>query len=101
MDAKLSIIENAEKNKFVVSERVIEELLLKKTPEVRITQISFEENEKGEKNISVRGSASSRERLLVFKRALEEDDLFKNVDLPISNLVKGSNLQFYLTLSPS
>lgn len=101
LDGRLSMLEKSAQNRFIVTERVINEILLKKVPDIKITQISFEKNDAGEKTISIRGSAGSRDRLLLFRRALEDDPLFKKVDLPISNFVKGSNIQFYLSLIPS
>ncbi len=101
LDKKLSLLEKAEQDKFLVSERVIDEILSKKISGIKITQIYFEENETDGRKISIRGTASSRERLSLFRSALEDDSLFKEVDLPISNFVKGYNIQFYLTLIPS
>lgn len=100
-DKKLFLLEKAEKNQFLVSERVIKEIILKKIPSIKITEISFDKNNVNDLRVNIRGTALSREKLLIFRRALEEDILFKNVDLPISNFVKGFNIQFYLSLVPS
>ncbi len=105
LDKKLDIIEKANKSKFVVSERVINAVLAKKMPEIKITDIAYEKNSKNDPTlgprISIQGSAPSREMLLLFRKALEDDATFKSVDLPISNFVKGSNIQFYLSLIPA
>ncbi|OGI95451.1 hypothetical protein A2917_02740 [Candidatus Nomurabacteria bacterium RIFCSPLOWO2_01_FULL_42_17] len=105
---KLTLIEKNESNKFFISERVINAIILKKSPSIKITSIAYEndplktlEGNKTGKKISIQGSAPSREALLLFRRALEDDSNFQSVDLPISNFVKGSNIQFYLTLIPS
>jgi len=98
---QLSLVENAEKNKFLVSERIVNAILLKKTPGIKITQIVYQKNEAQGKKVSLTGIASSRESLLLFEQALEADSAFQNVDLPISSFVKESNLQFNLTLTPS
>ena len=97
---KLDLVENAEKNRFPVSEKVINAVLLKKRPDIKITQIFYENNPTQGKKISLLGTAPSREVLLLFRQALEDDPTFKNIDLPISNFVKGSNIQFYLSLIP-
>ncbi|OGI73385.1 hypothetical protein A2737_00435 [Candidatus Nomurabacteria bacterium RIFCSPHIGHO2_01_FULL_41_71] len=99
LDTKLSLIEKAEKDKFLVSERIINKLLVKKISGIKITKIFFEENSALLKNVNVRGSAESREKLLLFRRALEEDATFQKIDLPISNFVKGSDIQFYLSFN--
>ena len=101
INTKLNLIESAEKNKFSVSEKVINSLFLKKISSIKINQISYKNVNPEGKKISISGTASSREALLSFRQALEDDPSFKSVDLPISNFVKGTNIQFYLTLIPA
>ncbi len=105
LDSKLGIIERAERSNFVVSGRVINAVIAKKMQEIKITDIAYEKNSKNDPTlgptISIQGTAPSREMLLLFRQALEDDTTFKSVDLPISNFVKGSNIQFYLSLIPS
>jgi len=98
---KLYLIEAAQKNRFLVSEKVIHAVFLRKIPGVKITQIAYENNTQSGRKVSIRGTAPSREILRSFRQALEEDASFKAVDLPISNFVKGSNIQFSLTLIPA
>jgi len=98
---KLNLIENAQKNHDIFSEKVINEIILKKMPNIKITEISYKNDPKTGKKIDISGRASSREVLLSFRRALEDDTAFLKVDLPISNFVKGSNIKFYLSLIPS
>ena len=101
LNDKLSVIENAEKNKYPISQKIINEIIFQKMPDIKISQIFYENNPTSGKKINIRGLAPSRERLLLFRRALEDDITFKKVDLPISNFVKGSNIEFYLTIIPS
>jgi hypothetical protein len=101
-NTQLSLVENAQKDKFIITEKVVNEIILKKMPDIKITGISYEKNsENGSKIVNVRGIARSRERLLLFRNILEGDTLFKKVDLPISNFVKGSNISFSISLIPS
>jgi hypothetical protein len=103
VDKKLSIIEKAESEKFVVTLSVINAIILKKLPEIKITDISYQKDPKNPSSkgqISIQGTAPSRETLLLFRRALEDDVNFKSVNLPISNFVKGSNILFSLSLVP-
>lgn len=98
---KLDLLENAQKDKFSVSNKVINAILLKKRSDIKITQILYEnESTKGGK-INITGTAPSREVLLLFRRALEDSSNFKSIDLPISNFIKGSNIKFYLSLIPT
>lgn len=101
INSKLDIVASAKENKFIVSERVINELVLNKMADIKITGISYEASAQGERKVRINGSAPSRERLVLFRRALEDSLAFKQIDLPISNFVKGSNIEFSLTLVPS
>ena len=101
LDNKLGLIDNAEKNKYLISQKIINEIVLQKMPDIKINQISYDNSTAAGKKISIHGIASNRERLLLFRRALEDDIAFKKVDLPISNFVKGSNIEFSLNLIPS
>ncbi len=101
LDYKLSLLEKSSRGKFILSEKVINEILLKKISNIKITQIYFENNATEGRKINISGTATSRERLSMFSHALENDPLFKKVDLPISNFIKGSNIRFSLSLIPS
>ena len=102
LDKKLSLFENTEKSKFVFSERVINEILSRKLSDIKISEISYVNNkDTGIMTVSISGTAPNRETLLSFRRALEDSAIFKNVDLPISNFVKGSNIKFSLNLTPA
>ncbi len=103
LNSKIALIENTgmNKNKFIVTERVINGINFKKMPDIKITRILYENNPLSGKKISINGTAPSRERLLLFRRALEDDTFFKKVDLPISNFIKGSNIKFSLSLIPA
>lgn len=101
MNNKLSLIEKTKKDKFLVSERVINEIISKKMSDIKINQFTYKNDILHNKIISITGTAKSRERLLLFRNTLENDPLFSKIDLPISNFVKGSNIHFSLTLIPS
>jgi len=100
IDNKLVVVEKFEKNKFLLSTGVINAILLKKRSDIKITQILYENNEKSGRKISLTGIAPSREILLLFRQTLEDGSSFKNVILPISNFVKGSDINFSLSLIP-
>ncbi len=101
LDLQLLTIEKVQGKTFLVSRKVINEILAEKMPDIKITQITYELDPKGSKKVNINGLAPSRERLLLFRVALEDNAAFKKVDLPISNFVKGSNIKFSLSLIPS
>jgi cell division protein FtsB len=98
---KLNLIGKAQNNEYDVSQKIISEIISQKIPGIKITEIFYTEDPTSGKKVNVDGLASSREQLLLFRDALGADPLFKTVDLPISNFVKGSNIPFYLNLIPS
>ncbi len=101
LDLQLLIIEKVKGKTFLVSKKVINEIIAEKMSDIKITQITYELDPKGGKKVNINGLAPSRERLLLFRVALEDNAAFQKVDLPISNFVKGSNIKFSLTLIPS
>lgn len=102
INKKIVLVENFEKNKFLPSVKIINAILLRKSSDIKIIQILYENNGVVGvgKKISITGIAPSRETLLSFRETLEGSPTFKNVNLPISNFVKGSNINFNLSLTP-
>lgn len=98
LDMRLALLENARKKEFIFSKKVIDEIISKKVPGIKINKFFYENDSLEGKKISITGIAQNREKLLLFRQALEEDILFKNVDLPISNFVKGSDINFSINL---
>jgi len=98
LDAKLSLLDKAKRNKYVFSQKVVSEIISKKITGIKINRITYDNDSLEGRVISVSGLAQNRETLLLFRKALEEDNSFKNVDLPISNFVKGTDIEFSLNL---
>ncbi len=101
LNLKLKLVENIQDNQFVVSKRIIDAVISNKMPDIKITDIAYVNDPSNGKKVNIEGTAPSREILLSFRLALEKDQSFKQVDLPISNFVKGSDIQFSLSLIPS
>ncbi|MFA6524564.1 MAG: hypothetical protein WC264_03335 [Candidatus Paceibacterota bacterium] len=101
LNNKLGLIESAKQKKFLVSQKVIGEIIFKKMSDIKINKFSYESNPIKSKKINIRGIAPNRERLLLFRQTLEDNPAFSEVDLPISNFIKGTNIEFYLSLMPS
>ncbi|NIR48449.1 PilN domain-containing protein, partial [candidate division KSB1 bacterium] len=49
--------------------------------------------------VSINGTARDRAALSAFARELENEPRFANIDLPISNFVKETDIDFSLTLT--
>jgi uncharacterized protein (UPF0210 family) len=97
LNKKIALVERAEKNKFSVSSVIVDQILNSITEDIKITSIAYDESP--DKALSVRGQAANREKLLVFRKALESNPFFQKVDLPISNFVKDSDIKFYLNIT--
>lgn len=96
---QLSILESNNTEGPVISEKVIKEIISKKTSSIKIKKISYESNPIKGRVVSISGTAPSREELLIFRKALESNPSFKNINLPISNFIKGEDIEFNLTLT--
>lgn len=101
LENKISLIKQAQNTKFLVSEKVINNILSKKINGILINEINYTKDVNKGNLINIRGQASSRERLLTFKNSLVTDPNFKNVDLPISNFIKSTDIEFSLVLIAS
>lgn len=99
LNNKLSLIKQAMDKKYVFSEKIILETIAQKTPGVKIRRIFYQNDPYLGRTITVSGVASSREELLQFRKAFENSSTFKNVNLPISDFVKGSDINFNLNLT--
>ena len=51
------------------------------------------------REISISGTAASRQALADFRNRLREEDGVESVDLPISNLAKDRDIPFELTVT--
>ena len=101
LNSKLDLIEKTKDNQNIISDKVIKEVISRKIHGIKITHIFYQNDPANGKSISVSGVAGSREQLLLFRQSFEDNKLFKEVDLPISNFVKGTDIQFYLNLTLS
>lgn len=94
---KLSFI-ISKKSNISVSEDVIEKILALRTAGISFNHLSY--NFIDEKNISINiiGVATNRTSLRSLKDALTADPLFASVDLPISNFIKPTDIDFNISL---
>jgi hypothetical protein len=83
---------------YILSEDLIEKIIGLRTPGVSLNSISYVSS-KNSHVVSLSGVASDRVALRVFKESLETNESFATVDLPISNFVKPTNIDFSLTIN--
>ncbi|OGF51525.1 hypothetical protein A3I27_01315 [Candidatus Giovannonibacteria bacterium RIFCSPLOWO2_02_FULL_43_11b] len=97
INAELSIIESSAKS---VSNLEIFKKILSLTPDgIKINSLSFAgQGVPGQGKMSLQGRAGTRESLLGFQKNLNDSDLFKKVDFPISNILKKNDIDFVINL---
>jgi hypothetical protein len=66
---------------------------------VRIQEINYALNTASTSTIILRGTADTRDTLLSFSKKIQADQLFSNVDLPVSNFAKDTNIDFSMTIT--
>ena len=88
----------AKKPKYSVSESVIDALLSVRSPGISFTQIGYSNRTDGAAPIQVIGKARDRSALHAFNDSILKNSNFSSVDLPISNFVKPSNIDYGLSI---
>ncbi len=101
LNKKFTIVATTVPERFLVSQAVIREIALRRMPDIKIRRIVYEKDASGGSLIRVSGLAPSRERLLLFRQKLEATAIWEVVDLPISNFIKGADIEFNLSLTSS
>lgn len=95
-NTKLGLYENEFNYPQIVP--IIKDILSYKTTSISFTDFMYEFTGASTATISVRGRALTRESLVSFVRSIEDSNIFKEVDLPVSNLAKDRNIDFTVNL---
>ncbi|MBI2108951.1 MAG: hypothetical protein HYT93_02085 [Parcubacteria group bacterium] len=96
---KISLLQE-EKSGYIFIYEAIEKTMARKNFNVTLTAF-FYENIPGSSQgvrMTVSGVAKDRQTLLAFVNALEKEPVFTNVELPVSNFVKSSDIPFSVSL---
>lgn len=64
-------------------------------PGAKLTSLTIDEKNA----VALYGFAAQREQILAFKEALENSKLFKDIESPLSNLVKQTDINFYFNFN--
>lgn len=97
INSTLHLLDNG-KVKVPVSSGVLQPILSLRPKGITFEQIFYTERTTGEQVIEIHGRATLRSVLQSFKDGLEADTRIKSVNLPISNFVKPSNIEFSVTI---
>ena len=91
-DAILDLL-NAKGQRFSVSSNIIAKTASFRTENIKITGIFYDKKDI-EESLSLKGTATNRQSLSSFIEMLKKDVAFRDVSLPISDLVKDRNIDF-------
>ncbi len=87
----------------VIFSSIIENIANHRIPGVTLSSIDISHAATAENpsqtRITIHGKATTRDIFVAFQRSLAVDPAFSNVTLPISNLAKGVNIEFVLTMT--
>lgn len=82
-------------------ESVIMKIIENKNPGISINSISINYSKKGQYQAIITGTSKNREFLRTFADKLKMEKDFNNIDLPISNFAKISDIDFNINLKIS
>lgn len=84
---------NEKGKKFTLSSDLLQKTAHYKTEDIKIRGIFYNKTDI-ESTLSLKGMATNRQSLTNFVEILKKDAVFKDVSLPISDLVKDKNIDF-------
>ncbi len=100
INSKLSILDK-EGAPYLVSDKIIDDILASQTPGITFSQILFNKQITkilGSSSLEIHGVATNRDTLRSFKTNLDNNPNFSEVDLPISNFLEKTNLPFTISI---
>ncbi|HEY4508810.1 MAG TPA: PilN domain-containing protein [Candidatus Paceibacterota bacterium] len=80
---------------------LVNSIIANKSGEIRIKELSFDYTSENTANVVVKGVSSNRDSLVAFVKKIQDSNIFKNVNLPISNLAKDKNIDFSINMTVS
>ncbi len=95
---KLVLLSRSQSSEYPVYEKVIDNLLASKTQGIIFSQILYGQTSLTTRVLEVHGKAQSRDALSALKSSLEANPNFTEVNLPISNFIKKSDINFTITI---
>ncbi len=99
INKKLGLFSGAEKP--LVSDGLVAIVLADKPEGVLVNTLDITHKEKNNYDVSMHGIAPDRDTLLNYTKALEAKEGITNVEIPITNYLPESHLEFTITLTAS
>ena len=96
---KLSIIFSNEAGSQVTSGDIIAKIISLKNKNIKISSMTITEKDDGGREISLAGTANTRDDLTTFAGNIKTDGFFKSLTFPLSDFIKSVNSEFTATLT--
>lgn len=97
INSKLNILDK-NKSSYQVSDEVIDDILLNKVEGISFNQILFDRQKLDHTMLEIRGIATSRDTLRNFKMILDDNPKYLEVNLPVSNFLEKTDLNFLISI---
>jgi len=94
---KLEILQGDDRSKRIYDE--VFGVIIGSKGAVRITGLTYEKDKTDIKRVRLAGISPDRESLLAFTNILEQENLFTNVEVPVSNFVKEHDIEFSMEIT--
>lgn len=76
----------------------LDAVLSNKNAGIHLSEVNYSATGSSTANISISGVSNTREALVTFVKNLKDSNVFRAVDLPVSNLAKDKNIDFSITM---
>jgi type IV pilus assembly protein PilM len=97
INTKLALLTSKNSNS-IVSDTLLNDLFLTLPPGIKLSQINYNESDKS-KTIEIHGKAADRATLRNFKASLDSNPHILKADLPISDFLAPSNIDFSIMIT--
>lgn len=84
--------------KVSFSDDIVDRVLAVIPRDVTLRLLNIDETKEGDIKVSFEGTSPTREKLLEYTDKLKGIKYVKSIDIPVSNYVKGTNLEFTLSM---
>jgi type IV pilus assembly protein PilM len=98
INSELIILDKA-KDSHKVSDSILNNILTSRTDGITFSQILFNKKAAGSSILEIHGIATSRDALRNFKTALDNNQSFSSVELPVSNFLEKADLNFTILIT--
>lgn len=100
VNKKINIL-SGESERFISLSRALKKIIDRKNPRIFITSFFYDNAQKAEapRVVTISGISANRQTLVSFVNELRAEDIFLEVNVPVSNFVKNTDIPFSVLLT--